>query len=428
MNKAIKRDKANLTKAAKAASEGDVCIGCIESGYYTRRDREDSFWPSVIGAGAGLLGQYLGLRAYKGREDRAAEMAARLGHTYRPTPNFNLYAGLGLSSVATIGGFLNGSYMCGGDGMMHGGFYGMNNPLAMQMMMMGQPGAFGYNFGNPMMNPMGGMFMGGGMGPMGLHTPFHMMGQMHPAMMAGFGPYASMGMGGNAFMNPMLGLGILGGGGLHAGIGPGGMFSPYAMNSPFGPMSAFAGMGPLANTPWNMMNPGIFGSGGGIMSCIQPPCPGQLFDPFGMGGGIMGGGMMGMNPQALQMQTQMLQQQMQQQMAFLQQAQVQAQQRMQAAQQLTQLEQQMLQLGQQRNQLAAQAGVGGIIGGGFPGFGGGFGAGFGGGFGAGIGAGFGVQGVLPFVNGFMTGFPFTGSGVVGEFSNNTPSPFTRQPR
>ncbi|MEE6250622.1 MAG: hypothetical protein VX583_09475 [Bdellovibrionota bacterium] len=424
-----------------AEIEGRWCADCAYSGYRQQEDRDSLLTRSIIGAGAGLLGQYLGLRAYKSVQNNAIDMAARAGHTYTPIPNFNLYSGLGLSAIGTISGLVNGSYMCGGGamgsmggltgmgGMGFGGVSGMNNPYAMQMAMMGQGGAFGYPFGQNMMSPMGGMYYGG-MGPFGVQTPFHMMGQMGGAMGAAFGPYASM-YGPYAQMSPMLGLGISGMAGmpganlgLMGGMNPYGMYSPYAMMSPFGGLSAYAGMGSMAGNPWNMMTPGMFGSGNGIMSCIQAPCQGNLFNPYGMGGlgglgGLGGIGGIGGNSQQLQLQMQMLQQQQQQQMAYYQQLQQQTQQRMQAAQQLTQLQTQMAQLNQQAAQLASQAGIGGGIGGGI-GIGGGFGIPsiYGSGsLGIGLGLG-GLGGSL--YGGFSTGWPYTGYGI-GQISPNVPS-------
>ncbi|MAF92806.1 MAG: hypothetical protein CL674_16165 [Bdellovibrionaceae bacterium] len=440
--KRIDRAKKYAKRAIDDAEiEGDWCADCAYSGYRQKEDRDSLLTRSIIGAGAGLLGQYLGLRAYKSVQNNAIDMAARAGHTYTPIPNFNLYSGLGLSAIGTISGLVNGSYMCGGGamgsmggltgmgGMGFGGVYGMNNPYAMQMAMMGQGGAFGYPFGQNMMSPMGGMYYGG-MGPFGVQTPFHMMGQMGGAMGAAFGPYASM-YGPYAQMSPMLGLGISGMAGmpganlgLMGGMNPYGMYSPYAMMSPFGGLSAYAGMGSMAGNPWNMMTPGMFGSGNGIMSCIQAPCQGNLFNPYGMGGlgglgGLGGIGGIGGNSQQLQLQMQMLQQQQQQQMAYYQQLQQQTQQRMQAAQQLTQLQTQMAQLNQQAAQLASQAGIGGGIGGGI-GIGGGFGIPsiYGSGsLGIGLGLG-GLGGSL--YGGFSTGWPYTGYGI-GQISPNVPS-------
>ncbi|MEC9282256.1 MAG: hypothetical protein VX642_06060 [Bdellovibrionota bacterium] len=414
-----------------AEIEGKWCADCAYSGYRQKEDRDSLLTRSIIGAGAGLLGQYLGLRAYKSVQNNAINMAAKAGHTMQPVPNFNLYSGLGLSAIGTISGLVNGSYMCGGGtmgamggltgmgGMGFGGVYGMNNPYAMQMAMMGQGGAFGYPFGQNMMSPMGGMYYGG-MGPMGVQTPFHMMGQMNPAMMSAYGPYASM-YGPYAQTSPMLGLGMTGMAGmpganlgLTGGMNPYGMYSPYAMMSPFGGLSAYAGMGGLASNPWNMMQPGMFNTGGGIMSCIQAPCQGNLFNPYGMSGfGNIGGG-----SQQLQLQMQMLQQQQQQQMAYYQQLQQQTQQRMQAAQQLTQLQSQMAQLNQQAAQLASQAGIGG-----------GIGVGVGGGLGipsiygsGSLGIGLGLGGSLggSLYGGFSTGWPYTGYGL-GQISPNVPS-------
>lgn len=421
------------TAISDAEIEGKWCPECAYSGYRQQEDNDSLLTRSIIGAGAGLLGQYLGLRAYKSVQNNAITQAAKAGHTMRPIPNFNLYSGLGLSAIGTISGLVNGSYMCGGSamagmsgmgGMGYGGIHGMNNPYAMQMAMMGQGGAFGYPFGQNMMNPMGGMYYGG-MGPMGMQTPFHMMGQMNPAMMAAYGPYASM-TGPYAQMSPMLGLGMAGMAGmpganlgLTGGMNPYGMYSPYAMMSPFGGVSAYAGMGAMAGNPWNMMTPGMFGSGNGIMSCIQAPCQGNLFNPYG----INGMGNIGGNTQQLQMQIQMLQQQQQQQMAYYQQLQQQTQQRMQAAQQLTQLQSQMAQLNQQAAQLASQAGIGGGVGGGV-----GIGVGVGGGLGipsiygsGSLGLGLGLGGALggSLYGGFSTGWPYTGG--IGQISPNVPS-------
>lgn len=430
-------------------SEGDVCIDCATQGY-ARSQEGPSTTDVVIGALAGLTGQYLGLRAYKSAQNKAIDAAAQLGHTMNPTPNFNLYSGLGLSAISAISGIASGAYLCAGAGP-YGGVHGMNNPYAMQMAMMGQGGAFGYPFGQAMGNPMMGMYMPGGfgqMGPMGLHTPWHMMGNMNPALMGIMNPYASM-MGPMSQFNPMAALGpfgMMGMPGAHMGMqgsfNPYGMMSPYAMMSPFGGLSATAGMGPFAMNPWQMMNPGLLGGAGGmggLMSCIQAPCPGQMFNPYGMGmgtGGIGGfGGLGGLGgiggvggigglgaggiqqqQQWLQMQMQMLQQQQQQQMAYYQQVQQDTQRRMAAAQQLTQLQQQMQQLNMQAAQIASQAGVGGIGGiGGIGGVGGvGVGIGFpniigGGGFGFGVGAGFG--------GGMQYGFPYG----LGQFSPNTPT-------
>lgn len=401
--------------------EGDYCEDCAIEGYM-RGEEGPSTGQVMIGALAGLAGQYLGLRAYRSAQRDAIDTAAQLGHTMRPIPSFNMYAGLGLSAVSAISGLASGAYRCAGSDM-YGGVHGMNNPYAMQMAMMGRGGAFGYPFGMNMMNPMMGMYMPGNfgmMGPMGMHTPFHMMGQMNPALMMGMNPYASM-MGPMAQFNPMAMLGPLGmmgmpGAqfGMQGAFNPYGMMSPYGMMNPFGGLSAMAGMGPFSMNPYQMMNPALMANmNPSMMMCIQAPCPGQLFNPMAMGmntGLQFGPGMqnpmfMQQNQQAMQMQMQMLQQQQQQQMAYYQQLQAQQQRQMQATQQLTQLQQQIQQLNMQAAQISSQAGIGGgVYGGGLMGlpslYGGGgisFGANFGGGFNWG-------------------GFPYG----VGQFSPNAP--------
>lgn len=420
-------DSADRIEEMKEDAEGDVCVSCLERGYETDRDGP-STTQTIIGALAGLTGQYLGLRAYKSAQSRAIDTAAQLGHTMRPIPNFNLYSGLGLSAISAISGLASGAYMCSGTGP-YGGVNGMNNPYAMQMAMMGRGGAFGYPWGQNMSNPFMGMYMPGGfgqMGPMGLGTPFHMMGQMNPMMM-GMGPYQSM-MGPSAMFNPMAGLGMLGmmgmpgaNFGIQGSFNPYGTMSPYAMMSPFGAGSAYAGLGAMAGNPWQMMNPSLMGNMGGLMSCIQAPCGGQLYNPFGMGvNGQMGlglgagglGNVQGQQ-QMLQMQMQMLQQQQQQQMAYYQQVQQQTQRRMQAAQQLTQLQQQMQQLNMQASQIASQVGGLGSTG---VGIGTGIGTGIGiPGLGLGLGVNLGIGG---YGNSSMLwgGYPYG----LGQFSPNSP--------